>query len=185
MKGNKDVRQQQCETPHLPDDEIVELYWSRNEKAITATDSKYGNYLHTIAYNIVHDRLDCEECVNDTYLGTWNRIPPTRPNIFQAFISRIMRNIAVDRYKKNTAAKRVPSELLVSLEELDRCMRTDPDLDDAVAVTHLSNALNSYLNGLSEREEFVFVCEATVFRALSNIRKGLKAHLEREGILHG
>ena len=90
----------------MPDGEIIELYWKREEAAISETDKKYGKYLYRIAYNIVHDELDCEECLNDTYLGTWNRIPPARPNVFQIFLSKIMRNIAVDRFRKNTAKKR-------------------------------------------------------------------------------
>ena len=74
----------------LPDAEIIDLYWNRDEKAIEATDQKYGKYLYTIAYNIIHDKLDCEECVNDTYLGVWNRIPPAKPNKFQVFLAKIM-----------------------------------------------------------------------------------------------
>ena len=103
---------------HLSDEEIIELYWKRNEDAIQQTDVKYGKYLFTIAYNIVHDRLDSEECLNDTYLGTWNKIPPERPLVFNVFLSRIMRNVAINRYKKNNAAKRVPQGLIVPLEEL-------------------------------------------------------------------
>ena len=77
------------DTKLLSDEAIIELYWRRDEKAIKETDIKYGKYLYSIAYNIVHDTLDCEECLNDTYLGTWNRIPPARPNAFQIFISKI------------------------------------------------------------------------------------------------
>lgn len=187
---------------HLPDEEIVELYWNRDEKAITATDDKYRQFLFTIAYNIVHDNLDCEECLNDTYLGTWNRIPPTRPNVFQAFLSRIMRNIAVNRYKHNTAAKRVPSELTVSLEELEHCMRSDLTVEEEVAIKRLSDALNDYLCALPERDRLVFMCRYyyadkvieiadmlgisrnTVTKYLDNIREGLKEHLIEEGIWH-
>ena len=188
---------------HLPDDTIVELYWNRNEKAIAETDRKYGKYLFTIAYNIVHDSMDCEECLNDTYLGVWNKIPPTRPTIFQAFLSRIMRNIAINRYKHNTVDKKVPSELLISLEELDTCMVSDPSAQEEQVIRQLSDALNAYLDTLTEREEFVFVCryyyadkittiakmlkisEKTVSRELAAIREGLRAHLEKEGIFHG
>ena len=187
---------------HLPDEEIVELYWNRDEKAITATDDKYRQFLFTIAYNIVHDNLDCEECLNDTYLGTWNRIPPTRPNVFQAFLSRIMRNIAVNRYKHNTAAKRVPSELTVSLEELEHCMRSDLTVEEEVAIKRLGDALNDYLCALPERDRLVFMCRYyyadkvieiadmlgisrnTVTKYLDNIREGLKEHLIEEGIWH-
>lgn len=187
---------------HLPDEEIVELYWNRNEKAITATDDKYRQFLFTIAYNIVHDNLDCEECLNDTYLGTWNRIPPTRPNIFQAFLARIMRNIAVNRFKHNTAAKRVPSELTVSLEELTNYMRSDLTLEDEIAIGQLSDALNAYLRDLPDHERLVFMCRYyyadkvieiadmmgisrnTVTKHLTDIREGLKNHLIKEGVWH-
>ncbi len=188
---------------YLSDEEIVELYWKRNEKAIEQTDRKYGKYLYVIAYNIVHDRLDCEECLNDTYLGTWNQIPPHRPNVFQVFLSRIMRNIAVDKLRYNTAAKRVPSEMMVSLSELEDCMSTDPSAEEELATKELARVLNTYLHALNDREQFIFVCryyyadkatsiarmlqtsESTISRELSAIREGLKKHLEKEGIQYG
>ena len=83
----------------LSDEEIIDMYWERDENAIPETDKKYGNYLFTIANNIVKDRLDCEECVNDTYLGTWNKIPPERPNIFRVFLAKIVRYIAISRFR--------------------------------------------------------------------------------------
>ena len=184
----------------LTDDQIVDLYWARDEKAIDATDKKYGKYLYTIAYNIVHDDMDCEECLNDTYLGTWNRIPPTRPTIFHVFLSKIMRNIAIDRYRQNTAAKRVPSELVVSLDELDDCMICDPSAEEEYAISEIARVMNAYLESLSEREQLVFVCryyysdyiadiarmlrvsESTVRRELEKIRQNLKVALEKEGI---
>ena len=101
----------------LADEAIIELYWKRDERAIEETDLKYRKYLYSIAYNIVHDEPDCEECLNDTSFGVWNRIPPARPNAFAAFIGKIMRNIAVDRYRRNTSAKRSPTELEASLDE--------------------------------------------------------------------
>ena len=185
---------------HLSDEEIVELYWERNEKAIDATDKKYGKYLYTIAYNIVHDRLDCEECVNDTYLGTWNQIPPARPNVLQAFLSRIMRNIAIDRFRKNTASRRVPSELTVSLDELDECFLPPPATSDELyLLDEIARILNGYLHELDEQREFIFVCryyysdripaiseltgieEKEISRQLSQMRKELRRRLEKEG----
>ena len=184
----------------LSDDEIVDLYWARDEKAIDATDKKYGKYLYTIAYNIVHDDMDCEECLNDTYLGTWNRIPPTRPTVFHVFLSKIMRNIAIDRYRQNTAAKRVPSELIVSLDELNDCIADNPSIEEEYAVSEIARVMNAYLESLSEREQLVFVCryyysdyiadiarmlrvsESTVRRELEKIRMGLKEDLRKEGI---
>ena len=183
----------------LEDEKIVELYWERDEKAIEETDKKYGRYLYTIAYNIVHDNLDCEECLNDTYLGTWNRIPPQRPNAFQIFLSKIMRNIAVDKYRKNKAAKNVPSELVVSLSELDNCMDSAASVEEEYAIKEMIRILNKYLREIDETDEFMFVCryyyadyltdiakmlgvsEKTVYRALLRMRGELRERLEKEG----
>ena len=94
-----DVRNDTKRSP-MSDEEIVALYWQRDENAIRATDAKYRDYLMAIARNIVRDLRDCEECLNDTYLGTWNRIPPARPNVFQCFLSKITQNIAVDKFRQ-------------------------------------------------------------------------------------
>ena len=112
MKQNNEISKEN----HLSDEEIIELYWQREEKALTATDEKYGRYLYTIAYNIVRDNLDSEECLNDTYLGAWNSIPPNRPNLFLVFLSKIMRNVAVDKFRSNRAKKSIPSSLVQSLD---------------------------------------------------------------------
>lgn len=183
----------------LADTEIVELYWSRNERVITETSQKYGKYLYTIAYNILYNRLDCEECVNDTYLGTWNRIPPTRPTHFQGFISKITRDLAVDRYRQNTADKRIPSEMTVALEELNQCLSDGPSLEEDMVLQEMVRALNDYVRGLSPRGEFEFICRYyyadcvkdiadmlgisrnTVTRDLSELRESLRAFLEKEG----
>ncbi len=184
---------------HLPDETIVDLYWDRNEKAIEETDRKYGKYLYTIAYNIVYDNQDCEECLNDTYLGTWNTIPPQRPTVFQVFLSRIMRNIAVDRLRRNKADKRIPSEMMVSLDELEECAGNAPSMDEELAINTLGQLISKFLRSCSDREQFIFVCRyyyadkvenianmlqisaATVFRTLANIRSDLKEYLEKEG----
>ncbi|MBQ7357724.1 MAG: sigma-70 family RNA polymerase sigma factor [Clostridia bacterium] len=183
----------------LEDDKIVQLYWDRDESAIDETDKKYRNYLYTIAYNIVHDRLDCEECLNDTYLGTWNTIPPTRPNILQVFLAKIMRNVAVDKYRQNHASRRIPSELIVSLDEIDESMIYDPTDNEHDKIVAIAEALNIYLKGLSDRDQLIFVCryyyadyitdiakmlgvsEKTVSRALHNMRQELREALEKEG----
>lgn len=81
----------------MEDDEIIELYWERNEIAIPETDKKYGQYCSKIAYNILYNSEDSEECVNDTYLHIWNTIPPQKPNIFKSFLAKITRNLALDR----------------------------------------------------------------------------------------
>ena len=184
----------------LSDQEIVDLYWERDERAISETDKKYGSYLYVIAYNIIHDRLDCEECVNDTYLGTWNRIPPTRPHVFQVFLTKIMRNIAIDRYRQKNAAKRIPSEMTVSLEEVGEVLPGVPSIDEDLLVDQVAEILNAYLRTLSDKVQFAFVCryyyadrvaniatmlgvsENTVYRYLNEAKEGLKNELAKGGI---
>lgn len=184
----------------IGDEEIIELYWKRNEEAIRQTEVKYGKYLFTIAYNILHNNLDCEECLNDTYLGTWNRIPPARPTIFNVFLSRITRNIAIDRYKRDCAAKRIPSEMVLALDEIEDCV---PDsalsVEEEFMIRELADVLKSFLETLSEREEFIFVCryyysdkivniahmlqisEKTVSRELVRLKELLRQRLLERG----
>ena len=185
---------------HLSDEEIIALFWKRNEKAIEETDKKYGRYLYAIAYNIVHDKLDCEECLNDTYNGTWNKIPPTRPRVLGAFLARIMRNIAVDKFRANSAQKRIPSEYIVALDELDECIGSeDATMEKEYEIAQISRILNEFLRKLSARREYIFVCryyysdkiadiaeslglkESTVSRELSLMRRELREALENEG----
>ena len=183
----------------LSDQEIIELYWARNERAITETDAKYKRYLFTIAYNILHDRLDCEECINDTYLGTWNTIPPEKPYVFQAFISKIMRNIAVNRYKKNKADKRVPSEMTLSISEIENVFPDPSTTEEAYMISQISHIISEYLRGLSDKNAFIFISryycsdkiadiakmlhtsESTVFRELTKMKNSLKEILIKEG----
>ena len=185
--------------PLLDDERIVALYWQREEKAIAETDRKYGKYLLTIAYNILHNDPDSEECLNDTYLGTWNAIPPAKPTLFQVLLSKIMRNTAVVRYKKNHAKSRVPSEMTVSLDELDGCIPYAPSVDEDYDVYRLSRLLSDYLRKMPEKRAFIFICryycadrifdianmlkvsESTVYRELDEVKKGLREILIKEG----
>lgn len=197
---NRDFRTQTKDSKKVSDEEIIELYWQRNEDAIALTDRKYGKYLFTIAYNIIRNDLDCEECLNDTYLGTWNRIPPARPTVFHVFLSRIARNIAVDKYKRESAAKRIPSEMMVALEEMED---TVPDsalsMEEEYALRELSGLLGDFIRSLDEREEFIFVCryyyadklgqiakmleisEKTVARELARMKETLRQKLLEKG----
>ena len=197
-----DTKKKTVEASILADEAIIDMYWGRNERAIEETDKKYGRYLYTIAYNILRDTLDCEECLNDTYLKTWNRIPPTRPNVFQVFLSKITRDVSVDKYRQNHSAKKIPTELVRSLDELEDCLTTNTSVEEEVLVRQMIAILNSYLESLSSRDEFCFICryyysdsieeiarmlklsERTVFRDLSRIRKGLRERLEKEGFIY-
>ncbi len=184
----------------LADEQIVELYWQRDEKAISHTDTKYGQYLFRIAYNILHDRLDCEECQNDTYNGIWNAIPPTRPTVFPAFITQIMRNIATERYKYKMSKKRVPTELTVSIEELNDALRSDESVESEVQAEEVGKMISDYVRTLTKRQRFIFmgrfyiadtvesiaeeleISVPTVYRELDKIKQGLKVYLERNGV---
>ena len=188
--------------PLLEDQRIIELYWQREERAITETDRKYGRYLYTIAYNILHNDPDSEECLNDTYFGTWNAIPPAKPTFFQVFLSKIMRNTAVVRYKKNHEKSRVPSEMTVSLDELDGCIPYEPSVADDYEVYRLGRLLSDYLRKMPDKRAFIFVCryycadrildiasmlhvsESTVYRELDEIKKGLREILITEGFIN-
>ena len=106
----------------MQDGQIVELYFARNEEAIAATSAKYNSYCMQIAMNILHNREDSEECVNDTYLAAWNSIPPQRPEKLAAYLGRLTRNLSLNRYKSMNAARRGGGELALSLNELDECI---------------------------------------------------------------
>ena len=180
-----------------PDAEIIDLYWARNEEAIAATDYKYGGYLYTVAYNILHNPQDSEECRNDTYLRTWNTIPPNKPTKLQAYLTKIIRAISIDRYREQTRQKRIPYEMTVSLEDLAETLPSDRAGEQS---SHeLARCLSEYLASLSKRRRFIFVCRyycvdppdriaamlgitpSAVYKELKKIKDGLRVYLEKEG----
>lgn len=186
---------------HFVDDKIIiEQFFQRDEIAIHNTDVKYGKMLYRIAYNILHDREDCEECKNDTYLGVWNAIPPTRPTVFPAFITQIMRNIATKKFKAKTRNKRIPTELTVSTDELVNSLHDDMTPESEYSANELGRLINEYVRSLTERQQYIFIGRyylaetieylssvlnvgvATVHRDLEKIKKGLKAYLEMNGV---
>ena len=191
---------QNKQTVRIPmdDDKIVELYWERNEKAVEETDFKYKKYLFSIAYNIVHDRLDCEECLNDTYLGAWNAMPPSRPNVLKAFLTTITRRIAIKRYHSNMRQNVIPSEMTVSLSELEDFVAGDGDVDSEFDAERLGRVISDFVRSLSERRQFIFMSRyyvadpidtiasdlnlsrSMVNKELSVIRSALKEKLESE-----
>ena len=183
----------------MEDSRIVELYWARAESAISETASRFGRYCHTIAFNILRDRWDSEECVNDTWLRAWNTMPPQRPGVLSAFLSRITRNLSLDRYKAARAAKRGGGQLPVALEELGDCIPTVGSVEETIELRELTRILDSFLRELPEKEACVFLrrywyldslsqiahryhmTEGCVKTRLHRIRKKLKAYLEQEG----
>ena len=183
----------------MEDKQIVDLYFARNESAIRETEQKYGKYCYYIAYNILHDHADSEECVNDTYLNTWNAIPPSRPNKLSAFLARLTRNLALNRYERENAIKRGGCATVLALDELEECIAsTEGDPTDGVA---LREALNRFLRLQPAQSRIVFLQRYWYFRSIKEIakdadmsvnavkvmlhrvRERLKAFLEKEGII--
>ena len=183
----------------IDDGKIVELYFKRDEKAIEETDFKYRKHLFSVAYNIIHDRLDCEECLNDTYLGAWNAMPPSRPNVLKAFLTVIARRTAIKRYHSNLRKKLIPSEMTVSLSELEDFVENDENVDAAFDAERLGRVISDFVRSLSERRQFIFMSRyyvadpidtiasdlslsrSMVNKELAAIREALKEKLESEG----
>ena len=181
----------------MEDCKIIELYFQRSQDAIVQTDKKYGKYCYTIAYNILSDALDSEECVNDTYLKVWETIPPAKPSRLSYFIGKLTRNLSIDRLRKKSAMKRC-AEADVAFEELDGMISdTMLDIHDTV---FLKNTVNSFLGGLSKRDRKMFiqrywylcssveiakelgVSDSFVRVRLLRIREDFKNYLIKEGV---
>ena len=183
----------------LEDDEIIELYWQRNEAAIAETDLKYRKYLFIIAYNILNEKLDCEECLNDTYLGAWNAIPPTRPNVLKAFLTTIIRRTAMKRYQHKNRQRAVPSEMTVSLSELEAFVSGDGDVGADFDAERLGKSISDFVRSLGKRRQFIFMSRyyaadsidviardlklsrSMISKELAAIRSDLAKTLEKEG----
>ncbi len=184
---------------YMDDEQIVELYWKRDERALEETDLKYKKYLSLVAFNIVHDTLDCEECLNDTYVGAWNSIPPSKPNVLKAFLTTIMRRIAVNRFHHNLRKSSVSSEMSVSLSELEDFVSDSTDVESEIDTAMLGKVISDFIRSLSERRRFIFmsryyvatpidtiakdlnVSRSTVNKELAAIKNALKEKLEMEG----
>ena len=193
------LQRQQTRKVPISDEEIVELYWARDERAIEETDLKYKKHLLSVAYNLVRDRLDCEECLNDTYLGAWNAIPPSRPDALKAFLTTVMRRLAIKRYHGNRRASVIPSEMTASLSELEEFIADGDGVDSAFDAQRLGSILSDFVRSLPHRRQFIFISRyyvadpidtiasdlglsrSTVNKELAVIRAALKEALEREG----
>ena len=141
----------------MEDQGIIALFFDRSEQAIEETDKKYGGYCYSIAYNILFNREDSEECVSDTYLAAWNTIPPRRPNFLNAFLAKMTRHISIDRWRKRSAKKRGGGEIFLALEELEDCVDSS-STETEYEKKELSRVLNQFLSSLPETERNVFLC---------------------------
>ena len=185
----------------MEDHEIIQLYLDRDQQAIAETDNKYGSYCHRIAMNILADLSDAEECVNDTYLHTWNAIPPTIPQRFQAFIGKITRNLSLNRHQANTAQKRRGEQYTLAFEELSGVLTSTKTQEEQVDAMLLKALLDQFLAELPQESRWVFVgrywyfdsvkdiaqklgmTESNVKIRLHRARNALAALLRKEGLL--
>lgn len=185
----------------MEDEKIIELYFERNESAISETAEKYGNYLYKIAFNILSDNEDSEESVNDTYMSAWNTIPPEKPNVFSAFLSKITRYISINRYRAKKTEKRGGGEIDAAFEEIEECVPDKSDIYDEIETKELAKMISDYLKNLPETERKIFVCRYYYLDSLSDIskqfgfsqskiasmlhrtRKKILSHLKKEGVL--
>ena len=183
----------------MNDMEIIEMYFRRDENAIRQTEIKYGVFCRSLAYNILQIHEDAEECVNDTYLSTWNSIPPTIPTILSAFLGKITRNLAFNKYKHNHVMKRGNGEIAVVLDELAECVSGVDDVEQEIDRRELVATINSFLETLPPKKRNIFICrywysdsvssiarryemtESNVSVTLNRLRSKLKEYLSERG----
>lgn len=153
----------------MNDLEIIELYFERDEKAIKETDAKYGRLCHSIANNILNNEQDSEECVNDTYIGIWNAIPPTRPNNFMSFVCRITRNLSLKRLEAMTRQKR-SATTIISLDELSEVL-PDTNIASDVSDGEIAKAISDFLRNANKDVRNVFMRKYYFFDSIGDIAK--------------
>ena len=178
---------------------IVDLYWQRSEEAITESNEKYGTYCHTIANNILENHQDSEECVNGTWLQSWNAMPPQRPNKLSAFFAKITRNLAINRFHERKAEKRGGGRAQVAMDELSECIASSSDTEGEFSRKELEKDINRFLHSLPKRDCDIFMNryffvettrniasqfnmkESNILLILSCTRKKLRDFLKEEG----
>lgn len=185
----------------MEDKEIVRLYWDRNELAIQETSAKYGKYCYRIAFNILLNKEDADESVNDTWLKTWEAIPPHFPEALATFVGKITRRISLNKWNLRTRKKRGGGQVELALEELDECISSEKDVEQTIEYQELLQIINRFLGKLPETERDLFVCRYWFFASIQElsdkfafsesktksmlfrIREKLKIYLEEEGYL--
>ncbi len=141
----------------MDDTKIIDLYWMRSESAISETAKKYGSYCRSIAFRILRNDQDSEECVNDTWLGAWNAMPPKRPTVLSTFLGRITRNLALDSWKQYSAEKRGFGEMTVALEELRECVPAPDGVEAALDDIALTESIDRFVGALPAEQRKIFV----------------------------
>lgn len=185
----------------MEDRKILDLYWARKEDAITETAKKYGGYCGSIARNILRNEQDAEECLDDAWLSAWNSIPPKRPENLAAFLGRLTRSKAIDRWRARHTEKRGGDSVTLALEELTEVLPAKDDPERSVLSRELAQTVNGFLGGLGQTERNVFLCRYWYFDSVPEIaenfrftqskvksmlfrtRKKLRQYLQKEGLL--
>ena len=183
----------------MEDREIVRLYFARDEQALSQTQRKYGGYCRVIAFRLLGDVQDAEECVNDLYLAAWNSIPPHSPARLSTYLGKLLRRICTDRIRHRTAQKRGAGELVPLLEELSECLAHPDTVDSLLDEQALVQTIRAFLDGLPPIQRRIFLCrywhgeEISVIAArfhfsqskikslLLRLRQRLKQQLRQEG----
>ena len=182
----------------IDDEKIIELFFERSEQAIRELDIKYGKICHNLSYNIVNNRQEAEECVNDAYLGAWNAIPPVRPNPLLSYIVKIVRNISLKIYWRKEAAKR-SGHYTIALEEIEGYIADQKTVEDEIEARELARIIGEFLDTLTlenrvifmrrywfadsykDIAEFVGLTEKNISVRLTRIREKMRQYLiERE-----
>ncbi len=183
----------------MDDHSIVQLYWDRNDQAISKTSEKYGHYCKAIAKNILNNDEDAEECVNDTWLNAWNSMPTHWPEQLAAFLGKITRNLSFNKYKHNRAEKRGGGEIALVLGELTDCVSGTDNIEQMIDRQELVKAINTFVRSLSLEKRNIFVrrywyadpvskiaadygmLQGSVSKTLERTRKKLKLYLAERG----
>ncbi len=178
----------------MDDSKIIELFFERSEQAIAELSKKYGNVCTKIAFNIIGNEADAQEIVNDAYLGLWKKIPPEAPKPLSVYVYKVVRNLAIKKYRSNTAAKR-NSFYDFALDELENCLPSSFDVENEISATALGEEINIFLDTLDKEKRIIFVkrywfgesikqiseemnlTDHNVSVKLSRTRKALKKHL--------
>lgn len=184
----------------MEDNQIIDLFFERDEAGLTESRRKYGLRLHKAAMNILHNREDAEECVNDTMMRAWYAIPPARPMHFGAFLAKTVRNLSINKWKARGAAKRGGGEAGLLFSELEESIPSPVGTEGAYEAQQVTQAINAFLGGLEQSARVAFVLryfygdsirdisehfqmsESKIKSMLFRTRNRLKLHLEKEGI---
>ena len=184
----------------IEDREIITLFFKRDENAIAEIEKKYGRYCYYIAYNILYNQADAEECVNDTWMNAWSSIPPNFPAVLSAYLAKLTRFVSIKKWRDSRRIKRGGGEIALVYEELSECIQSYTTVDSEIETKRVADILNSFIDSLEETEQKIFVCRYWYFDSISTIskqfgftgskvksilyrtRKKLLTYLEREGV---